>query len=225
MTKYGVLPDEIDSTVCDVPDECPVCHYAIDPRFIAYHPEYPNGLYSSRFQVVFACPRGECGHVFVAYYKQVDSTQYLDRCLPMVPKEPDVPVLVASISERFVEVYKQAEAAHSYQLDEVAGGGYRKALEVLVKDFLVVGNGRSEESVIKMTLADAVKALPDEVVKNLAHFTKLLGNDETHYYRKWADRDIEDVKTYLIATITAFNLYLLHQEGKDEFGAAPKDKA
>ena len=220
MMTYGSGYDEV--TVAAVPDECPICHHAVEPIYVTHHPK--RDWDDKPLYIVFACPRARCGQVFIGYYgarvAPHRQSQYppLLGCLPSVPKTPDVPESVAAVSPRFVDIYTQAEAARSFKLDEVAGGAYRKALEVLVKDYLVITNTRGEDAVNKMTLADAIAALPDEVMKNMSRFTNLLGSDETHYYRKWENKDIDDVKKYLIATMRAFELYLLHEEGKIEFG-------
>lgn len=218
MTKHGVLPKDIDANVFDVPDECPLCHHAIQPIYVTHYPTGHDAVLHDRFQIVFACPRGDCGFVFVGYYSQNRSKQELRYTLPRAPTEPEVPALVAKVSPRFVEVYKQSEAAYSYHLQEVAGGGYRKALEVLVKDFLIAKDIKDEGTVAKLTFADAIKSLPSEVVKNLAHFTNKLGSDETHYYRKYESKDIDDLRELLDATVTALKLYLMHQDGKEEYG-------
>lgn len=218
MTKRGVLPEAIDNYVREVPCECPICHQKVKPIYVAHYPKNSDMTSEDKLHVVFACPNDECEHVFVAYYQRVGYDQELRAVLPRSPEEPDVPKSVATISPRFVKVYTQAEAAHSYQLDEVAGGGYRKALEVLVKDFLIVRRIKDESTVIKMNLHDAIKALPSEVATNLAYFTKLLGNDETHFYPELSGKDIEDLRGYLDATVTTLKLYLMHQAGVEEFG-------
>ena len=218
MTKNNVLPESIDRFIQTVPDECPICHQKIRPEYVTHYPKTPDAAYHKGFHIVFACPSSECEHVFVAYYELIGQVQQFVAALPRIPKTPEVPASVAAISKRFVKVYTEAEAAHSYQLDEVAGGGYRKALEVLVKDFLIVRGIKDEPTVIKMNLHDAIKALPSEVATNLAYFAKLLGNDETHFYRELTGKDIEDVMKYLKATITALDLYLMHEEGVGEFG-------
>ena len=211
------LPEHIASLLAEIPDECPMCHHGIEPKYLTYSTDEDDGR-NREMQVVFVCPKKDCRAVFIAYYEQRYGALYIGALLPRAPKEPEVPELVAKVSPRFVEVYTQAEAAHSYRLDEVAGGGYRKALEVLIKDFLITKGISDDETVKKMNLHTAIKEMPSEVVTNMAYFVKLLGNDETHYYREWADKDINDVKKYLAATMNALNLYMMHEEGKEEFG-------
>lgn len=195
-----------------------MCHQGIEPKYLAYSTDEYDGR-DRDLQVVLTCPRKDCRSVFIAYYGLGFGGSYeLQGCLPYTPKKPDVPESVAAISERFVKVYTEAESAHSHHLDEVAGGGYRKALEVLVKDFLIVRGIKDEATVIEMSLHDAVKALPSEVATNLAYFTKVLGNDETHFYRELSGKSIEELRGYLDATVTTLKLYLIHEAGVEEFG-------
>lgn len=42
------------------------------------------------------------------------------------------------VSPQFVEIYNQAKAAESFQLDQITGLGLRKALEFLIKDLEVL---------------------------------------------------------------------------------------
>jgi hypothetical protein len=49
-----------------IPDECPFCHRGIDPRIIkAYFENYV----ASWAQIIFQCPRKDCLHFFIGYYK------------------------------------------------------------------------------------------------------------------------------------------------------------
>ncbi|MEK0405122.1 hypothetical protein WNX62_16005, partial [Lactiplantibacillus plantarum] len=52
-------------------------------------------------------------------------------------KEADFPQQISDISPRFVSVYTQSFKAERIGLAELAGMGYRKALEMLVKDYAI----------------------------------------------------------------------------------------
>ena len=69
---------------------------------------------------------------------------------------------------------------------EVCGVGYRKALEFLIKDFVIEGK---EPEVVKriktIQLAPCIENyVTDLNVKNVSKRAVWLGNDETHYVRK-----------------------------------------
>ena len=74
-------------------------------------------------------------------------------------------------------------------------------LEFLVKDYFI-----SQSDSLNIDEADIKKKPIGPCIKNhiensrviqLAERAAWLGNDETHYKRKWTDRDLEDLKTLL----------------------------
>jgi hypothetical protein len=102
-----------------------------------------------------------------------------------------------------VKIWTQAQQAEDGGLDEIAGPGFRKALEFLVKDYAI-------SLVQKETEKTAIKAAPlQSVIKNYLSGDKLpvvssraawLGNDETHYERRWVDKNLIDLKKLIAAT-------------------------
>lgn len=99
-------------------------------------------------------------------------------------------------SPKFVDIYNEACTAETHELSEIAGIGYRKALEFLIKDYLCDEKPEDEKDrIVKKFLGNVIK----EDVANLnlravAERAVWLGNDEAHYYRKWKDKDIVDLK-------------------------------
>lgn len=109
---------------------------------------------------------------------------------------------IQEISPMFVKIYSQAAKAESTGLDALNGVGYRKALEFLIKDFASRSNPDKAENIQKISLAQCIREYVDDVkVKEVAARATWLGNDETHYVRKWLDKDVEDLKVLLQLTI------------------------
>ena len=103
----------------------------------------------------------------------------------------------------------QAAAAEYHNLDEISGMGYRKALEFLVKDYLV---SKSEELKIEPKEIKEKflgKCIEDHIVdpktKAVAKRAAWLGNDHSHYFRRWEEKDIEDLKTLLGLVINSID--------------------
>jgi hypothetical protein len=48
--------------------------------------------------------------------------------------------------------------------------------------------------------------IDEEVIKNCAKRATWLGNDETHYTRKWEDRDIHDLKALIGITMNFIDM-------------------
>jgi hypothetical protein len=62
--------------------------------------------------------------VFIAQYAKQPgpNNQYkLASLAPYTPKDPDIPAAVAQISPTFVEIFKQAETAKAFTLDQLEG--------------------------------------------------------------------------------------------------------
>jgi hypothetical protein len=111
--------------------------------------------------------------------------------------------LVDRVSSRFGILYNQSSAAESLGLEEIAGTGYRKALEFLIKDYCIAlrpaENVKIAQKFLKAVIDDYV---PEGKLKTAATLTTWLGNDEGHYERRWVDSDLQDLKALLKLTIT-----------------------
>lgn len=199
---------KVDTSVYGVdqhPDECPCCHHAITPGFIA-------SIFSVETRVIdaaFRCPRHKCSRMFIAIFERVlmqggsySDRFYLRSTFPASPVAPSIPDEVAKISPQFVQIFTQASKAEAFGLGEVAGVGYRKALEYLVKDYCVTKSPDKEDDVKKRPLGQVVDVYVDnENIKQCAKRAVWLGNDETHYVRTWIDKDIKDLKLLIKLTV------------------------
>lgn len=124
---------------------------------------------------------------------------------------------IEEISPSFVKIYNQAAKAEANGLDEVAGVGYRKALEFLVKDYLIGTYPDEEDEVRKKYLGDCIKEhLKDEALRNCAQLAAWLGNDETHYERRWIDKDIEDLKNLISLTAHSVTAARMRSDYEEE---------
>lgn len=190
------------------PAECPICHYSIEPT--EAWSKVKRG--TSQLEYVFSCPRKECQSLFIARYQEkarpvgtstsAAMPHLLREVVPQVPRPTTFPKEVADTSPTFVTVYNQAMAAEAHGLDQLTGIGLRKALEFLVKDFLIAQNASLKPIVEKKLLGACISDhVGDDRIKQCALRAAWLGNDETHYVRKWVDKDIQDLK--MLITLTA----------------------
>jgi len=210
------------------PEWCPLCHHAIHPKTSKHFilTGSPNKL-ETLLEIVCQCPRNQCSHLFIAIYER--DTGY-NKGIPLFllrdvsPKNPLLPSIspeIEEISPNFVKIFSQASAAEAYELDEIAGVGYRKALEFLIKDFLVSEDPDSADDILSERLATCVRnRVSDQNVKKCAERAVWLGNDETHYVRRWENKDIQDLKILIRLTMawivnsTLTNQYLEDMPGK-----------
>lgn len=130
------------------------------------------------------------------------------------------------ISPGFVEIFSQVQEAEALGLDSLIGVGYRKALEFLIKDYLISKHPDEEDKISRQLLAQCIRDyVTDPNIKDCADRAVWLGNDEAHYVRKWSDRDIEDLKTLLKLTRYWLSSEFLTAEYRERMQRQPKDKA
>jgi hypothetical protein len=155
-------------------------------------------------EVVFSCPNTRCNKLFIAY----SGERNMNRPQPLLLTRPHEPIpvpfdaSVQSISPSFCKIYDEAHAAEEYGLFQICGGGYRKALEFLIKDYLISTRTDVDPDVIKKTMLGLGidRYVNDPRVKEIAARATWLGNDEVHYERRWVDKDLSDLKTLIRLT-------------------------
>lgn len=171
--------------------QCPRCGTLITPHYLFY--EYKQGV------LLCQCPVANCNSFFLRkrYGEWNDF-------LPNHPSKSEVfSEIINTISPRFSIIYNEAFAAEQMNLMEICGVGYRKALEFLIKDYVMEGKGEDEQERIKqMLLGPCIEAyVTDLNVKNVSKRAVWIGNDETHYVRKWENKDVQDLKVLIRLTI------------------------
>lgn len=201
------------------PETCPLCHRTVHAAQVAWGLVPPRERSAPKLEIVYQCPHPECGRYFIARYRPEKRRNYqglqqgefqLYATTPWNPQPPDVPPEVAQISPEFVDIYTQAVAAEVFRLPQVAGPGYRKSLEFLVKDYCVVLRPEQAEAIRALPLGRVISDFADDAnVRACAQRAAWLGNDETHYVRKWEEKDIDDLKTLLKLTINWIHNHML----------------
>lgn len=204
---------EVDQT----PDHCPFCHKGILATIHNSQHCFLSPGGSLYVASVFTCPRSSCqqpffGYYFVSHADDRDAFGKLSRTAPVRHQATIFPPGIQQVSPRFVEIYNQADQALALALDEIAGPGFRKALECLIKDFLIYGATTQEEKDKirnEMMLGQCIKQFPEHSdLREVAEGATWIGNDETHYQRHWHAKDISDLIKYTQATATYIQLKL-----------------
>lgn len=145
---------------------------------------------------------GNVNEDFLVPIKQIASE-------PITPDTKNFSQTLTEISPSFVEIYNQAHQAEIYSLNHIAGMGYRKALEFLIKDYAIHFNQTKEDSIKNQSLAQCINTYIDNLkIKDLAEKSVWLGNDETHYVRKHPDYDINDLKTFIDTCVNYIDMEL-----------------
>ncbi len=184
-----------------LPYFCPFCHRTIEPIVRYARLRYNNN--GTWLDIALGCPAPTCELMFLCTYvsRKPDGWE-LKAIEPIKPRKPTVRESVAKISPDFVEIFTQAHHAEHYKLNHVCGPGFRKALEFLIKDYAAHRSPNDREKIAKMHLGDCISQyVDDERVQGCATKAAWIGNDETHYYRKWEDKDLDDLKTLIRLTV------------------------
>ncbi len=179
------------------PSLCPRCKKYISavPQSRASEDD-ANGL-----ECVFLCP--SCDKFFITHYEINRYTGYAEArySLPNSFTEHSFP-RVAKISPAFGTLYNQSAQADATGLNEIAGTGYRKALEFLVKDYCIAVRPGEADAIRRLFLGNVIRDFVDDgKLKRAATMTSWLGNDEGHYERRWHDKDLSDLKALLELTV------------------------
>ncbi|WP_083606637.1 DUF4145 domain-containing protein [Paenibacillus helianthi] len=194
----GKYSAEYFTNVNRYPDKCPICNVVLEPRII-----YASYSINGNSEIVFFCTKRECQSLFISYYFSGDITewQYL-RSAPHNLVTPEFSEEINEISPLFKVIYGQAYIAENSALNHIAGMGYRKALEFLIKDYLINFLEKERVSIEKKLLGKCIKDDVDNSnIKQVAERAVWIGNDETHYVRKWETKDVSDLKKLIDVTV------------------------
>lgn len=92
------------------------------------------------------------------------------KALPLKPQKKTFEKEIKNISPRFIEIYNQSEMTGCLGLNEVAGCGFRKSLEILIKDYCIVHLSHNEKIIKNENLSDCINRYIDS--KNIKECAK-----------------------------------------------------
>lgn len=179
------------------PSSCPYCHLWIDPIVILAEKPW-NGKHYWMFQ----CTDESCRKCFIGEYERTVHG-FLYQGIPRINKrKKNFSEIIKEISPNFENIYNQAYTAEQDWLDEISWGWFRKALEFLIKDYLVHVSKSDKESIEWSLLGKYIeKYVLNENIKIVAKRAAWLWNDEIHYIRKWETKDLQDLKMLIDLTV------------------------
>lgn len=205
----------------DEPTECPMCKHSLKPTKL--HSQIIKDDNSVPFlYVTYLCTH--CRNSFICKFSDIQkengnyhySFNILDLIAPSQFEKRIFDNHINNVSPMFVKIYNQALEAEHYNLDEIAGIGYRKSVEFLIKDYCSYKNPNDIMQIQKIPLAQCISDyIDDNKIKKSAKVSTWLGNDETHYIKKFENKDITDLKRF-IDTSVYFILYNLTVDEADE---------
>lgn len=226
MGIYSYINDksELDE-LKTLPDYCPLCKKSITPSFVLLHKKNDD-----RYELLCKCPNNECDSLFFSVYEPesvftpFDQLYELNYYYPHSRSYKNFPDEITHLSPDFIEIYSQAHHAEQEKLDLICGVAYRKSLEYVLKDYIISLYPEEEEKIKKIhSIQHCINQyINDSDIKDMAERATWLGNDETHYIRKWRDKDINDLKNLIDLTIYFISMKIKAKVYKDEMSRDPK---
>ncbi len=181
----------------DYPAKCPMCHHHSEIKQL----QSVRAANGTEVQVVFQCAFEGCKSFFIGYYPPNREPQ-LKSLRPTKPMLSQFPECVSRLSPQFIAIFQEAEEAAHLGLSQIAGPGYRKAYEFLIKDYATSLSPEKSDQ-IKYAFSGSVvnDFISDSRIQSVAKRALWLGNDETHYLRKWEAHYIGDLVTLIKLTV------------------------
>lgn len=206
-----------EAEIDHLPRTCPHCNHGVhtDAQFAFVRDD------RDKLELIVACPRVECEHLILSHYdrNQAVHAEYyrFNRSEGFYRERAEFSDDIEQVSERFASIYSHAEQAETQGLDEICGPGYRKALEFLVKDFAILRNPDDAEAIATTISLGTVISdyIPDPRIQEIARRAAWLGNDETHYQRRW-DMGIAELKALITLVVNHIDNELIADRFIDE---------
>lgn len=188
----------------EIPKTCPLCGIGNNPTTSEVGKlDIPEGYI---FTLHHRCPACKKYHMTnQEYLKQDDKTTMI----LVYPNKVviDIDDLFIEHAPRFVEFYSEAIEAEKMGLENIAGTGYRSAIECLIKDYALAFELDTKEylSDPKLTFNNAIDRYvkDDDLLKGALHFIRIVGNGYTHW-NKSTSISLPQLKNYVDIIIQIF---------------------
>ncbi len=207
----------------DEPSECPICKHSLKPT-VLHKALVPDNNSVLSLYVMYLC--SHCYQPFICKFSDLKRSSdtlkpYTFDSSVLTLKAPNTfhkktfEDCINNVSPSFVKIYNQSLEAEHHSLDEVAGIGYRKAFEFLIKDFLINHEHIESSKVTPTSLGTCINTMIDNPqLKTVASRATWLGNDQTHYEQKYTDKDITDLKRLIDLSVHWISLICLTDEAE-----------
>lgn len=187
------------------PNICPHCHVVINPhnQWVVESKDSDN---IPILITAWLCSNDSCKKIFLANYKLDGQDLKFNRFLNGLPKGPDWPKPIADLKSgnsrspeqseqtRFIKTYLQSLVAENFGLNEIAGMGFRKAIEYLVKDWAIQNKPEDKDKIEKSWLGSVIKDYYSGDLKDILERATWLGNDQAHYNKLFDEYDVVVLK-------------------------------
>jgi hypothetical protein len=203
-------------SITALPSVCPRCRASVAPK--VWSNACVLGKDEYYLEITVQCPA--CEQLFIAEYdvEQVGDSEWEASLTGTVPRSVAQTARsreLSRISPRFFTVYDEASAAEQGGLFQICGAGYRKALEILVKDYLIHKRPGNKDLYRETALRSCIKDhIEDEVIREIADGAASLGNEQTHYTSDFTPTDVEELKSLITLVSQWIELHEVTDEAR-----------
>lgn len=196
--------DNIVSSEIYIPTLCPQCEFSNNPITELIGFKEVNSYIICAY--THACTSCHKYHFTVQKYLQ-------KRNLGVIMNYPETSntkfdEVISKTSKKFIDIYQQAELAESHNCYELAGMGYRAALEVLIKDYALNVLHDNKQYIEQLNLNNAIehyfKGKDYEINNITANIVRINGNNFVH----WDKPEDFNSKKALDTLKEYFNIFL-----------------
>ena len=147
-----------------------------------------------------------CTRLFIARYEAATADShspfFFVKTIPTAEHTQLFDDFVKEVSPRFCDIWNEAHQAEQAGLTQICGMGFRKAIEFLIKDYLIRQKPSEGKNIRTTFLGTCISQhIDDPRIKSCAQRAVWLGNDETHYLRKWEEKDVDDLRILIDLTV------------------------
>lgn len=178
---------------------CPHCHITNIPNSLWTTPALDtDGAHT--YLSAWRCSNNECAKIFITQHNRKDNKYVFCRFLNGYPLAPNFPRPILDLKPdnvnqtKFIKTYLQSLQAENNGLDELAGMGYRKAIEYLVKDWAIQNYPDEKEKIENLWLGQVISQYYEGDLKDILERATWLGNDQAHYNKLFKEYDISILK-------------------------------
>lgn len=232
--KHNETIKPMGQILYDTKIACPICHKYNDSKEITAI----NNINDNVF-IIKICP--SCNNPYIIaglkshYYNASDEYEFhFYKAFPKTFKGRDFNDVIRKISPNFVDIYNQAEMIENSEdefilakevispesINKIRNSGmvYRKALEFLIKDFLINYKMLDRDKIKNRGLSDLINEYFKDYsnIQNTMKITAWIGNDYAHYETRNEDLDIKDLKQYLDVIVSYINFIVIGDSASEK---------
>ncbi|HFU4025619.1 TPA: hypothetical protein ACGO0F_001327 [Streptococcus suis] len=188
----------------EIPKYCPNCGIGNNPT--THYLEKLDIQEGHVFGLHHRCPSCNQKHMTLQNYVNNSNEGKLEIAYPNKVIMNIDPIFI-ECAPRFVEFYSEAVEAERIGLTNVAGTGYRSAIECLIKDYALHFELDSKDYLAnpKFSFNNAIDRYikDDELLNGALHFIREVGNHYTHWSKE-TDIPLDVLKSYIEIIIQIF---------------------